>query len=158
PGLGGHCIPIDPFYLTWAARKMGVNTRFIELAGEINTAMPQQVVERIAAALNEQGKPLNGSRLCVLGIAYTKDVDQPRARPASGSLEMLQKPVAQLSSNDPPIPPLPRKRHHNPRLNGDRLTQEFLTHQDCVLVDMDRSVYDFDRIARQPALILDRRN
>ena len=91
PGLGGHCIPIDPFYLTWAARKYGVHTRFIELAGEINTSMPQRVVERLAEALNEQGKPLKGSRVCVLGVAYKKDVDDPRESPAFPILEMLQR-------------------------------------------------------------------
>ena len=89
PGLGGHCIPIDPFYLTWAARKHGLHTRFIELAGEINTAMPQNVVDRVAEALNEAGKPIKGSRVCVLGAAYKKDVDDPRESPAFEILEML---------------------------------------------------------------------
>src|SRR4029077_16649960 len=90
PGLGGHCIPIDPFYLTWAARRYGVHTRFIELAGEVNTDMPARVVERVAEALNEAGLPLKGSRVCVLGVAYKKDVDDPRESPAFPILELLQ--------------------------------------------------------------------
>src|SRR5262245_11583758 len=104
PGLGGHCIPIDPFYLTWAARKQGVNTRFIELAGEVNTAMPLQVVERVAEALNDSKKPLKGSRICVLGVAYKKDIDDPRESPAFPIMEQLQRRGAIVTYHDPHIP------------------------------------------------------
>ena len=110
PGLGGHCIPIDPFYLTWMARKYGVNTRFIELAGEINSAMPHHVVNRVAEALNEEGKPIRGSRICVLGVAYKRNVDDPRESPAFSILEMLKQRGAFLSYNDPHIPALPPMR------------------------------------------------
>src|SRR4051794_17828722 len=103
PGLGGHCIPIDPFYLTWAARKQGVNTRFIELAGEVNTAMPARVVERVTEALNDCKKPLKGSRVCVLGVAYKKDVDDPRESPAFPIMEQLQRRGAIVSYHDPLI-------------------------------------------------------
>ena len=112
PGLGGHCIPIDPFYLTWAARQHGVSTRFIELAGEINTAMPQRVVDRVAEALNEDVKSIRGSRICILGVAYKKDVDDPRESPAFPIMEMLQKRGAFVSYNDPHIPVLPPMRRH----------------------------------------------
>jgi UDP-N-acetyl-D-glucosamine dehydrogenase len=158
PGLGGHCIPIDPFYLTWVARKYGVNTRFIELAGEINTAMPRYVVERVAEALNEHGKPVRGSRVCVLGVAYKKDVDDPRESPAFTILEMLQQRGARVSYNDPHIPALPRMRHHSIRLESQPLTPEFLAEQDCVVIVTDHSAYDFEEIVRHSALVVDTRN
>jgi UDP-N-acetyl-D-glucosamine dehydrogenase len=158
PGLGGHCIPIDPFYLTWAARRHGLATRFIELAGEVNTAMPQYVVSRVAEALNEHGKPLKGSNLCVLGIAYKKDVDDPRESPAFTILELLEKRGACISYNDPHVPTLPRMRHHQLRLDSQPLTEEFLAAQDCVIVVTDHSAYDFERIAKHAPLIVDTRN
>jgi UDP-N-acetyl-D-glucosamine dehydrogenase len=158
PGLGGHCIPIDPFYLTWAARKYGVTTRFIELAGEINTAMPRRVVECVAAALNEDGKPAKGSRVCVLGVAYKKDVDDPRESPAFAILEMLQRRGARVSYNDPHVPTLPRMRHHSIRLSSEPLTLEFLAAQDCVVIVTDHSAYDFEEVVRHSALIVDTRN
>jgi UDP-N-acetyl-D-glucosamine dehydrogenase len=158
PGLGGHCIPIDPFYLTWAARKYGTATRFIELAGEINTAMPHHVNERVAAALNEDGKPVKGSRVCVLGVAYKKDVDDPRESPAFAILEMLQRRGARVSYNDPHIPALPRMRHHSIRLSSEALTPEFLASQDCVVIVTDHSAYDFEEIVKHSALIVDTRN
>ncbi|MFQ3593399.1 MAG: nucleotide sugar dehydrogenase, partial [Gemmataceae bacterium] len=104
PGLGGHCIPIDPFYLTWIARRYGINTRFIELAGEINTAMPRHVVERLADALNDEGKAVRGSRICILGVAYKKDVDDPRESPAFPILEMLLARGAVVTYHDPHVP------------------------------------------------------
>jgi UDP-N-acetyl-D-glucosamine dehydrogenase len=158
PGLGGHCIPIDPFYLTWAARKYGVNTRFIELAGEVNTAMPQHVVERVAEALNEDGKPVKGSRVCLLGVAYKKDVDDPRESPAFAVLELLRRRGARVSYNDPHIPSLPRMRHHSIRLDSEPLTPEFLAAQDCVVVVTDHSAYDFEEIVKHAALVVDTRN
>jgi UDP-N-acetyl-D-glucosamine dehydrogenase len=158
PGLGGHCIPIDPFYLTWAARKHGQYTRFIELAGEINTAMPQEVVARVAEALNEHGKPLKGSSVCVLGVAYKKDVDDPRESPAFTILELLEKRGASITYNDPHISTLPRMRHHNLSLDSQPLTADFLAGQDCVVVVTDHSAYDFEWIARHAPLIVDTRN
>jgi UDP-N-acetyl-D-glucosamine dehydrogenase len=158
PGLGGHCIPIDPFYLTWAARKYGVSTRFIELAGEVNTAMPHYVVQRVTDALNEHGKPVNRSRICVLGVAYKKDVDDPRESPAFTIMELLEKRGAFVSYNDPHIPTLPVMRHHSIRLDSHPLTEEFLAAQDCVLIVTDHSAYDYDWIVRRSALIVDTRN
>jgi len=158
PGLGGHCIPIDPFYLTWAARKLGVNTRFIELAGEVNAAMPGRVVERVAEALNEFGKPLRGSKVCVLGVAYKRDVDDPRESPAFPIMEMLQQRGADVSYNDPHVPSLPQMRHHSIRLDSQPLTPEFLAGQDCVLIVTDHSAYDCDWIVQHAKLVVDTRN
>jgi UDP-N-acetyl-D-glucosamine dehydrogenase len=158
PGLGGHCIPIDPFYLTWAARRYGLHTRFIELAGEINTAMPDYVVGRIAEALNEDGKAIKGSRVCVLGVAYKKDVDDPRESPAFEILERLQNRGAVVSYNDPHIPSLPRMRHHTIRMDSEALTPEFLRSQDCVVVVTDHSAYDFSSIVPHCRVIVDTRN
>jgi UDP-N-acetyl-D-glucosamine dehydrogenase len=158
PGLGGHCIPIDPFYLTWAARRYGVNTRFIELAGEVNTAMPGYVVNRVGEALNEQGKPIKGSRICVLGVAYKKNVDDPRESPAFTIMEMLKNRGALISYNDPHIPRLPSMRHHTIRLTSEPLTEDFLASQDCVLILADHSAYNYAWIGRHAALIVDTRN
>jgi UDP-N-acetyl-D-glucosamine dehydrogenase len=158
PGLGGHCIPIDPFYLTWAARQFGVHTRFIELAGEVNTAMPQHVVRRIADALNEQGKAIKGSRICLLGVAYKKNVDDARESPAFPILELLKQRGALLSYNDPHIPVLPPQRHHSLRLDSEPLTEQFLAVQDCVVIVTDHSWYDFDWIVEHSSLIVDTRN
>jgi UDP-N-acetyl-D-glucosamine dehydrogenase len=158
PGLGGHCIPIDPFYLTWAARKFGVHTRFIELAGEINTGMPLYVVNRLAEALNDQGKPLKGSRICLLGVAYKKNVDDPRESPAFAILELLEQRGALVSYSDPHIPRLPAMRHHHIRLESETLTEEFLAEQDCVLIVTDHSAYDYGWIGRHARLIVDTRN
>ncbi len=158
PGLGGHCIPIDPFYLTWAARKFGQHTRFIELAGEINTAMPAYVVQRVAAALNEERKALRGSKVGVLGVAYKKDVDDPRESPAFTILEMLQKQGAEVSYNDPHIPRLPHMRHHAIRLDSEPLTRDFLQAQDCMVIVTDHSAYDYAWIAQNCDLLVDTRN
>jgi UDP-N-acetyl-D-glucosamine dehydrogenase len=158
PGLGGHCIPIDPFYLTWAARKYGLNTRFIELAGEVNMAMPQYVVERIAEALNEEGKPIKGSRICVLGVAYKKDVDDPRESPAFPILEMLEKRGALVTYNDPLIPHLPAMRHHHIRLDSQPLTENFVGMQDCLAIVTDHSSYDYHWLTEHARMIVDTRN
>lgn len=158
PGLGGHCIPIDPYYLTWAARHHGISTRFIELAGEVNTAMPQRVVERIAEALNEQGMPVRGSRVCILGVAYKKDVDDPRESPAFPIMEMLTRRGAVVSYNDPHIPTLPRMRHHTIQLDSQLLTEAFLAGQDCVVIVTDHSAYDPVWLVRHSKLIVDTRN
>ncbi len=158
PGLGGHCIPIDPFYLTWAARKHGLHTRFIELAGEVNAGMPRYVLGRVADALNEHGKPVKGSRVCVLGVAYKKDVDDPRESPAFPILEMLRRRGAVVSYHDPHIPSLPPMRHHAIRLDSQPLTPEFLAGQDCVVLVTDHSAFDRDFILRHTKLLVDTRN
>jgi len=158
PGLGGHCIPIDPFYLTWAARRYGVHTRFIELAGEVNTSMPRYVVQRVADALNGEGKALKDSRICVLGVAYKKDVDDPRESPAFEIMEALQKRGAVVSYNDPHVPVLPAMRHHSIRLKSSPLTEDFLASQDCLLVITEHRAFDFGWIAKHARLIVDTRN
>ncbi|HEX4611602.1 MAG TPA: nucleotide sugar dehydrogenase [Urbifossiella sp.] len=159
PGLGGHCIPIDPFYLTWAARRVGVNTRFIELAGEVNTSMPLFVVNRVAEALNEAGKPVKGSKICLLGAAYKKDVDDPRESPFFEIAVLLRKRGAVLSYNDPHIPSLPPMRHYpGLELDSQELTPEFLRSQDCMLVVTDHTAYDLSHVAAHAQLIVDTRN
>ena len=159
PGLGGHCIPIDPFYLSWVARKHGMPTRFIELAGEINTSMPTYVVHRVIEALNEAGKPLKGSRICILGVAYKKDVDDPRESPSFALMEQLAAGRAILTYNDPHVPKLPQMRHHNlPEMASSPLDAKFLASQDCVLIATDHSAYDYDFIVKNSKLVVDTRN
>ena len=159
PGLGGHCIPIDPFYLSWAARKHGMSTRFIELAGEINTKMPHYVIERLVEALNERGRAVKGSRICVLGVAYKKDVDDPRESPSFELLELLAARGAILSYNDPHVPVLPPARHHKlPSMTSVPLSAEHLASQHCVLIATDHTAYDYDFIVRHSPLVIDTRN
>jgi UDP-N-acetyl-D-glucosamine dehydrogenase len=160
PGLGGHCIPIDPFYLTWVARKHGMSTRFIELAGEINTSMPQYVVSRLADALNDRGKPLKGSRIALLGVAYKKDVDDPRESPAFELLHLLRQKGALLSYNDPHIPRLPSMRSWPDlgSMNSQPLTADYLAAQDAVLIVTDHSAYDWPFIVDHSRLLIDTRN
>ncbi len=159
PGLGGHCIPIDPFYLSWVARKHEMPTRFIELAGEINATMPQFVVTKVMEALNDVGKPLRGSRIGILGVAYKKDVDDPRESPSFKLMELLQKSGAVISYNDPHIPTLPSMRHYDvPRLASEALTPQWLSAQDCILVATDHSAYDWDEIVRYARVVIDTRN
>jgi UDP-N-acetyl-D-glucosamine dehydrogenase len=159
PGLGGHCIPIDPFYLSWVARKHGLTTRFIELAGEINTSMPAYVVSRLADALNERGKPVKGSRITVLGMAYKKDVDDPRESPGFELIDLLQKKGALVNYNDPHIPELPFMRHWpHLRLSSQDLTPEYLQSQDGVVIVTDHTLYDWAWIAKHARLIVDTRN
>ena len=157
PGLGGHCIPIDPFYLSWAARQYEVSTRFIELAGEINTAMPGYVVTRVVEALNARKKPLNGSRILVLGAAYKKNVDDPRESPAFELIEKLMHGGAIVSYNDPHIPVLPPMRKYAIRMESLELTKESLANQDCVLICTDHSLYDWEWIVQHSPLIVDTR-
>ncbi|MBY0522446.1 MAG: nucleotide sugar dehydrogenase [Gemmataceae bacterium] len=158
PGLGGHCIPIDPFYLTWAARRFGIHTRFIELAGEVNTAMPERVVERVAEALNDRGKPVKGSRVCVFGVAYKRDVDDVRESPALEIMELLRARGAEVSYNDPHVPMLPSVRRRCPRLRSQELTEEFVAGLDCALIVTDHAAYDFPWLVRTADLIVDTRN
>lgn len=159
PGLGGHCIPIDPFYLTWVARQYGLNTRFIELAGEVNTAMPRYVVEKVADALNERGKPVKGSRILILGMAYKPNVDDARESPGFELLDLLLAKGALVSYNDPHIPRLPKVRHHpHIALSSETLSANLLASQDCVLIATDHSAYDYDFITSSSSLIVDTRN
>lgn len=159
PGLGGHCIPIDPFYLTWLARRHGLTTRFIELAGEVNSRMPEYVIQRLSEFLNEVGKPIRGSKICVLGVAYKKDVDDPRESPSFVLMELLLHWGADLSYNDPHVPKLPRMRHHDlPELKSQELTPEFLAAQDCVLIATNHSAYNYKEIVNHAQMVLDTRN
>ncbi len=156
PGLGGHCIPVDPFYLSWKAKEYDFHTRFIELAGEINTAMPYHVVQAVAKALNRERKALNGSRVLVLGIAYKKDVDDLRESPALTIIELLQKEGAEVSYNDPYFPFVGKGRHYD--LQMKCAPMENLGQYDCVLIVTDHSTYDYARIVREAQLVVDTRN
>ena len=159
PGLGGHCIPIDPFYLSWIARKHDMTTRFIELAGEINTGMPNYVVQQVGKALNNMGKPIRNSHVGILGVAYKKDIDDPRESPAFRLMELLQEQGATLSYNDPYISVLPSMRHYRvPSLTSEALTAEYLSSLDCLLIATDHSSYDWNFIVEHAPLIVDTRN
>jgi UDP-N-acetyl-D-glucosamine dehydrogenase len=159
PGLGGHCIPIDPFYLSWVARKYGQSTRFIELAGEINTGMPAYVVARLGDALNDRGKPIKGSKILLLGMAYKKDVDDPRESPGFELMDLLQTKGAQVHYNDPYIPRLPAmRRYPHLRMESTPLTAETLSAHDCVLIVTDHSAYDWSFVVEHAALVVDTRD
>jgi UDP-N-acetyl-D-glucosamine dehydrogenase len=157
PGLGGHCIPIDPFYLTWKAREYGLHTRFIELAGEVNSAMPEWVVGKVVDALNGHGKALKGSRVLVLGIAYKKNVDDMRESPSVEMMEILREKGAELSYSDPHVPKFPKMREHNFDLESVALTPEVLAAADCVLIATDHAKFEYDMIKRHGRLIVDSR-
>jgi UDP-N-acetyl-D-glucosamine dehydrogenase len=160
PGLGGHCIPLDPFYLSWIARHYGMTTRFIELAGEVNTAMPAYVISKVSDALNDAGKAVRGSKVAILGMAYKKDVDDPRESPSFELLDHLLKKGASVSYNDPHIPALPRMRHwsHLEPMESQVLTAEYLASQDCVLIATDHTAYDCNFIVKHSRLVIDTRN
>jgi UDP-N-acetyl-D-glucosamine dehydrogenase len=159
PGLGGHCIPIDPFYLSWIARKHGMSARFVELAGEINTEMPKYVVSRIGEALGARGKSIGGSKIAVLGVAYKRDVDDPRESPAFRLMALLIEGGAEVSYNDPHIPKLPRSRSHElPLMASKQLTQAYLSQQDCMVIATDHSAYDYEFIVEHSQLVVDTRN
>ena len=159
PGLGGHCIPIDPFYLSWLARKHEMTTRFIELAGEINTSMPNYVIQQLGKALNSVGKPIRNSHIGILGVAYKKDIDDPRESPAFRLMELLQDQGAILSYNDPHIPVLPSMRHYRvPALESEPLTEAYLASLDCLLIATDHSSYDWNFLVQHAPLIIDTRN
>ena len=158
PGLGGHCIPIDPFYLTSKAREYDFPTKFIELAGEVNSAMPYYVIQRVAEALNRDKKSLNGSTVLVLGVAYKKDVDDPRESPSFKLMELLKEKGAALLYNDPHIPRLPRTRRSDLKMESTPLTPETLAAADCVLLATDHSAYDYRFIHQHALLIVDTRN
>jgi UDP-N-acetyl-D-glucosamine dehydrogenase len=159
PGLGGHCIPIDPFYLSWVARKHEVPTRFIELAGEINTSMPKYVIHRLMEALNMQSKPIKGSKICVLGLAYKKDVDDTRESPAFKLIELLLDAGAELSYHDPHVPQIPALRNYDlPGMESQELTPEFLASQDCILIATAHSSVDYENVVKNSQLVVDTRN
>jgi len=158
PGLGGHCIPIDPFYLTWKAREFEIATRFIELAGEINTSMPEYVVHRLMIALNDRGKALRGARVLVLGLAYKPDVDDLRESPSIMLIEKLRELGADVSYNDPYIPQTHRQREHDLQMASQDLTEEALASQDAVLISTNHSDYDYAWIVRHARLVVDTRN
>jgi len=156
PGLGGHCIPIDPFYLSWKAKEVDFSTRFIDLAGEINTSMPYHVVESVIAALNDHGKALKGSRILVLGLSYKKDIDDLRESPSLALIELLRKRGADVSYNDPFFPEVGHGRHYD--LNMTCTPLENLDRYDCILIATDHSDYDYARIVREARLVVDTRN
>jgi len=158
PGLGGHCIPIDPFYLTSKAREFDIPTKFIELAGEVNTSMPYFVVQRTMEALNEQGKAMKNAKILLLGVAYKKDIDDDRESPSYKLMELLNKKGAKVSYNDPHIPQLRPTRQYSYELESTPLTPETLADADCVLVATDHSAYDYDFILRHAKLIIDTRH
>ncbi len=158
PGLGGHCIPIDPFYLTWKARAVGRTTRFIELAGEVNSAMPHYVIERVQGALNDDGRSLNGSRVLVLGIAYKKNIDDIRESPAAEIIELLRDRGARVEYHDPHMPRFPSMRKHRIDLESRPLSAALLKAQDAVLVVTDHDAVDYRLVARASRLVVDTRN
>ena len=158
PGLGGHCIPIDPFYLTWKARQHNLVTRFIELAGEINRAMPLYVLRRTADALNERRKSIKGSKILVLGLAYKSDVDDVRESPAIELIELLRQRGAEVDYNDPHVPRTHKQRKHDLKLSSKKLSAAMLRSYDCVLIATAHKAYDMDFVARHAKLIVDTRN
>ena len=157
PGLGGHCIPIDPFYLTWKALEYGVDTRFIRLAGEVNSRMPEWVVDKTAAALNQHGKALKGSKVLVLGIAYKKNVDDTRESPAVEIMELLRERGAEVAYSDPFVPKFPRMREHSFDLASMALSAESLKGFDVVLLATDHDAFDYSAILKHSAVIIDTR-
>ncbi len=158
PGLGGHCIPIDPFYLTWKAREFDFHTKFIELAGEINTYMPYYVVEKITMALNKRGKALKDSKVLVLGLAYKKDVDDTRESPSFKLIELLMENGADVDFNDPYVPRTKKMRMYDLKKSSVPVTAESLKQYDCVVVATDHSCYDYKMIVNNSALVVDTRN
>lgn len=156
PGLGGHCIPVDPFYLSWKAKEYDFQTRFIELAGEVNTQMPYHVVSAVVEGLNRQKKALNGAKVLVLGVAYKKDIDDLRESPSLTIIELLQKGGAEVSYNDPYFAFVGRGRHYDLQMHCTPL--EKIGEFDCVVIVTDHSDYDYAKIAKQAKLVVDSRN
>jgi UDP-N-acetyl-D-glucosamine dehydrogenase len=156
PGLGGHCIPIDPFYLSWKAKEFDFNTRFIELAGQVNIAMPYFVVDNVVEAMSQQGKALCGSRVLVLGMAYKRDIDDLRESPSLTIIELLKKRGALVEYNDPFFPFVGKGRKYTLNLTSTPLEQ--IPEFDCVVIVTDHSQYDYAAIAKQAKLVVDTRN
>jgi len=158
PGLGGHCIPIDPFYLTWKARQYGMTTQFIELAGQINTGMPHYVVERVIDALNDRHKSLRGSKVLVLGLAYKPDIDDVRESPSLELIELLKHKGAKVDYNDPYIPQTHKQREYDLQMKSKKLTAGMLRGYDVVLISTNHSDYDYAWIVKNSQLVVDTRN
>lgn len=157
PGLGGHCIPIDPFYLTWKAREYGVHTRFIELAGEINSSMPSYVLKKIAKSMNERKKSINGSKILILGISYKKNVDDMRESPSVFLMEKLRSEGALIDYTDPHVPIFPKMREHKFDLKSIAVTAENIKKYDCVVLTTDHDRFDYDLIIKNASLVVDTR-
>ncbi len=157
PGLGGHCIPIDPFYLTWKAREYGLHTRFIELAGEVNSSMPDYVISKITAALNKHKKSVNDSKVLVLGIAYKKNVDDMRESPSVELMEKLEELGAKIEYSDPHVPVFPKMREHHFDLSSVEITSDTIKSFDVVLIATNHDAFDYDLIEKNAALIIDTR-
>ncbi|HIG30171.1 MAG TPA: nucleotide sugar dehydrogenase [Verrucomicrobiales bacterium] len=157
PGLGGHCIPTDPFYLTWKAKEYGLHTRFIELAGEINRFMPRFVVEKVVKALNDQKKPVFGSKILVLGIAYKRDVDDPRESPSMEIMKLLKEKGAELDYSDPFFDSFPKMREYKFDLKSIEPIEENIRKYDCVIIATDHSQLDYDLIRKSAKIIIDTR-
>ena len=157
PGIGGHCIPVDPFYLTWKAREYGLHTHFIELAGEINASMPQFVVDKTVRALNNVGKSLNGAKILALGIAYKRDIDDMRESPAVYVMEMLRDWGARVAYCDPNIPVFPKMRDHEFDLKSIELTPQSIAEFDAVILLTDHSDFDYDLIGEHASVLIDTR-
>lgn len=157
PGLGGHCIPIDPFYLTWKAREYGLHTRFIELSGEVNRAMPEYVVAKLMDGLNDNGKSLKGSKVLVLGIAYKKNVDDMRESPSVEIMELIQAKGAEVAYSDPHVPKFPKMREHSFNLASVELTADNLSSFDAIVLATDHDRFNYDAIYEHAKLIIDSR-
>jgi UDP-N-acetyl-D-glucosamine dehydrogenase len=159
PGLGGHCIPIDPFYLSWKARQCGFEARFIELAGEINGHMPEYVVSKVTSALNAQKKPANGSRVLVLGVSYKRDIDDIRESPALDVMKLLHEKGAAVEYSDPHVPHVTAESWHGPRaLRSVALDRDVLEEFDCIVITTDHSGFDYAMLADCSRSIVDTRN
>jgi len=158
PGLGGHCIPIDPFYLSWKAREFDFATRFIQLAGEINVSMPYYVIERVIEALNQHEKSLNGSKILVLGVAYKKDIDDERESPGYSIMKLLLEKGAIVDYNDPWIPVLKQTRKYNFQKKSIPITPDLLKEMDAAIIITDHSAYDYAEIVKHSNLVIDTRN
>ncbi len=158
PGVGGHCIPIDPFYLTWKAREYDFHTRFIELAGEINVEVSYHVIHKVTRALNNENKSLKDSKVFVLGVAYKKDIDDARESPALKIIELLRKEGANITYHDPNIPVVEPHGGSTARMESVDLTDEALSQADCVLILTDHSSVDYEQVAEHANLIVDTRN
>ncbi len=157
PGLGGHCIPIDPFYLTWKAREYGLHTRFIELSGEVNQAMPEYVLSKLMDGLNDRGKALKGCKVLVLGIAYKKNVDDMRESPSVEIMELIEAKGGVVAYSDPHVPAFPKMREHHFKLNSETLTAESLASFDAVVLATDHDKFDYELIKQNAKLIVDSR-
>jgi UDP-N-acetyl-D-glucosamine dehydrogenase len=157
PGIGGHCIPVDPFYLTWKAREFGLHTRFIELAGEINASMPRYVVNKVVQALNAVGRPLKGSKVLALGVAYKRDVDDMRESPSIFVMEKLREWGAEVAYSDPNVPVFPAMRSHSFDLTSVKLTPDSIAAYDAVVLLTDHSDFDYEMIRDHAAILVDTR-